>query len=276
MPRCDAFHAVRWRAWMIGLVFSTGCAHSQTDLQTSLTRRVTPIELGVDQPESRREITTADETAKDVMVRPAAASQRGQATATQSGTDPSVPPIPVPGIPPSRLVSGSGSSTSTPATLPSDSDDAALDAVAANGRPLTVPEAIHMAFRFQPRLHAQLESIAQARGLQQIAFSAFLPVAAANYDVGEYSLGVGRQTDPSGEGFRDSASCPAWEPCPSASTSGRTSSWPSSKFNGCSSTSVAGWAAISRRDWRTTSLHSRPIAHFRLWPTRSRSHTTTS
>ncbi len=48
-----------------------------------------------------------------------------------------------------------------------------------------------MAFRFQPRLHAQLESIAQARGLQQIAFSAFLPVAAANYDVGEYRLRAG-------------------------------------------------------------------------------------
>jgi len=48
-----------------------------------------------------------------------------------------------------------------------------------------------MAFRFQPRLHAQLESIAQARGQQQIAFSAFLPLVAANYDVGEYSLGVG-------------------------------------------------------------------------------------
>ena len=37
---------------------------------------------------------------------------------------------------------------------------------------------------------AQLEVIAEARGLQQIAFSTFLPLVAANYDVGEFSLGV--------------------------------------------------------------------------------------
>jgi outer membrane protein TolC len=48
-----------------------------------------------------------------------------------------------------------------------------------------------MAFRLQPRLRAQLERIAEARGTQQIAFSAFLPMVAGNYDVGEYSLGVG-------------------------------------------------------------------------------------
>ncbi|MGP0063947.1 MAG: TolC family protein [Isosphaeraceae bacterium] len=75
--------------------------------------------------------------------------------------------------------------------LPSDSDEATLDAIAANGKSLTLPEAITLAFRFQPRLHAQLESIAQARGLQQIVFSTFLPTAAANYDAGGFSLGVG-------------------------------------------------------------------------------------
>src|SRR5262249_8747329 len=75
-------------------------------------------------------------------------------------------------------------------SLPSDSDEAALDAIAASGKPLSLPEAIQHAFRFQPRLRAQLEQIAQARGQQQIAFSAFLPLVAANYDTGEYSLGV--------------------------------------------------------------------------------------
>ncbi len=49
----------------------------------------------------------------------------------------------------------------------------------------------------QPRLRAQLESIAQARGAQQIAFSAFLPIAAARYDVGGFSLGAGGIPDPS-------------------------------------------------------------------------------
>ena len=75
-------------------------------------------------------------------------------------------------------------------SLPSDSDDAALDAIAANGQPLALPDAIKYAFRLQPRLRAQLEVIAEARGLQQIAFSTFLPLVAANYDVGGFGLGV--------------------------------------------------------------------------------------
>ena len=39
---------------------------------------------------------------------------------------------------------------------PRDSDDAALDAIAANGQPLALPDAIKLAFRFQPRLRASL------------------------------------------------------------------------------------------------------------------------
>jgi outer membrane protein TolC len=65
---------------------------------------------------------------------------------------------------------------------------------------MTVAEAVALAFRYQPRLHAQLESIAQARGLEQIAFSTFLPTVAANYDVGEFSLGVGGKPIPLGKG----------------------------------------------------------------------------
>src|SRR5262249_39179886 len=72
-----------------------------------------------------------------------------------------------------------------------DADETALDAIAATGKPLTLPEAIDLAFHSQPRLRAQLESIAQARGAQQIAFSAFLPIVAARYDVGGFSLGAG-------------------------------------------------------------------------------------
>ena len=66
-----------------------------------------------------------------------------------------------------------------------------MDAIAANGKPLTVRDAIDLAYRSQPRLRAQLESIAQARGAQQIAFSAFLPVVAGRYDAGGFGLGAG-------------------------------------------------------------------------------------
>ena len=81
-----------------------------------------------------------------------------------------------------------------------DPDEAALDAVAATGEPLALPEAIHLAFRYQPRLRAQLESIAQARGQQQIAFSTFLPTVASNYDVGGFTLGVGGEPVRFGKG----------------------------------------------------------------------------
>ncbi len=91
--------------------------------------------------------------------------------------------------------------TSAGTSLPSDSDEATLDAIAASGKPLTLPETIDLAFRLQPRLRAQIESIAQARGAQQIAFSLFLPIVAANYDAGGFSLGVGGQPIRLGKGL---------------------------------------------------------------------------
>jgi outer membrane protein len=65
--------------------------------------------------------------------------------------------------------------------------------MAASGRPMTLPEAIGMAFRYQPRLRAQLEAIAQARGRQEIVASTFLPVVGGSYSVGGFDLGVGGQ-----------------------------------------------------------------------------------
>ena len=106
-------------------------------------------------------------------------------------------------------------------TLPSDSDDAALDAIAASGRPLALADAIKQAFRLQPRLRAQLEIIAEARGLQQIAFSTFLPLVAANYDMGEFSLGVTGNSIPIPKGPRDLISYPASGRCHLASTLAR-------------------------------------------------------
>jgi outer membrane protein len=58
-------------------------------------------------------------------------------------------------------------------------------------QPLTLPDAITLAFRLQPRLRASLESIEQARGRQDIAFAAFLPVLTSAYSVGDFHLNVG-------------------------------------------------------------------------------------
>jgi outer membrane protein TolC len=64
-------------------------------------------------------------------------------------------------------------------------------AAATPGQTLNLMDAIDLAFQLQPRLKASLESIAQARGREDIAFSAFLPVVSAGYSIGGFNLGVG-------------------------------------------------------------------------------------
>ena len=181
-----------------------------------------------------------------------------EGTEARTENDRSAPLPPAIEGPPRRSDSDRPSSPAT--SLPSDSDEATLDAIAATGKPLTLAEAIDLAFRSQPRLRAQLESIAQARGAQQIAFSTFLPVVAGRYDVGGFSLERGDSPSNCRKASRDSTSYPASEPCLSASTSERPSSWPSSRSNGCSSTSAAGWASTSRHNCRRTSPGSRQSA----------------
>jgi outer membrane protein TolC len=95
-----------------------------------------------------------------------------------------------PAIEPPRAAAALDSPRTPGSSLPFDPDAAALDAVAATGKPLTLPEAIALAFRAQPRLRAQLESIEQARGRQGIAYSAFLPTAGGIYHVGGLDVHV--------------------------------------------------------------------------------------
>jgi outer membrane protein TolC len=59
------------------------------------------------------------------------------------------------------------------------------------GRTLTLSDAVALAFRLQPKLRASLESIQQARGREDIAFSAFLPVLTTGYSAGGFDLNVG-------------------------------------------------------------------------------------
>jgi outer membrane protein TolC len=59
------------------------------------------------------------------------------------------------------------------------------------GQPLSLPEAITLAFRLQPRLRASLESIQQAQGREDIAFAAFLPTASTGYVAGGFHIQAG-------------------------------------------------------------------------------------
>jgi outer membrane protein len=186
-----AFHTMRRCSWLIGLVLATGCAHSPSDLRDRLARRAVAVEVDAGRETSRPELQAeaSDRTTRDTRVQLATTAQPGQRTEGRVENDRSGPLPSAIEAPPRR--SESDRPPSPGPSLPSDSDEATLDAIAATGKPLTLPEAINLAFGLQPRLRAQLESIAQARGAQQIAFSAFLPIVAARYDVGGFSLGAG-------------------------------------------------------------------------------------
>jgi outer membrane protein TolC len=188
MPRRDCSKHFYRQAWLIGLIVTAGCVHPQTDLHGRLASRVTPIDVGATKPQYETAVKATNPTTQDTTVRPAVALQPSDRTGARTENDRAntLPPAIIP--PPRRA--GADRAPASAASLPSDSDDSALEAIAANGKPLSLPEAIQDAFRLQPRLRAQLEHIAEARGLQQIAFSAFLPLVEANYDVGEFSLGV--------------------------------------------------------------------------------------
>jgi outer membrane protein TolC len=189
MPRRNSLHAFSRYLWAIWLAPALGCIHSQTDLRDRLEQRVTPVKIGPDNSPRLAESARVDRPTTDAQVQPAAASQPSQAVnaAVESPRPPSLPPA----IEGATAPIGSDSPRSTAPALPADSNEAALDAIAASGKPVTVAEAISLAFANQPRLRAQLETIRQARGAEQIAFSAFLPLAAGAYSVGGYSVGVG-------------------------------------------------------------------------------------
>jgi outer membrane protein TolC len=187
MPRRIRKNSDALRAYLVSLVVTAGCVHSQTGLESRIASRVSP-EVDTASSASKPEPARAGGATKDAAVRPVVASQPGERTEASIKNDHPTP-LP-PAINPSQRRADTDRALTSAVTLPSDSDDAALDAIAANGRPLALPDAIKQAFRLQPRLRAQLEVIAEARGLQQIAFSTFLPLVAANYDVGEFSLGV--------------------------------------------------------------------------------------
>ncbi len=75
--------------------------------------------------------------------------------------------------------------------LPAAASPQGLESLLEPHQTLTLPQAIEMAFRYQPRLRASLESIQQARGRDDIAYSAFLPSLTSSYSVGGYNLEVG-------------------------------------------------------------------------------------
>ena len=264
MTRSNTFSISRGRSFLLALVLTSGCAHSTTDLRDSLDPRIKPVEGDAARPTSQPQSKASDSPRADAKVRPAAVSQPLPATAANKDEAQSTR-LPAALDRPSALPDSNR--PSTPAmSLPQDSDEASLDEIAATGKPVTLPEAIKLAFRYQPRLRAQVENVAQARGASRLYFRRscqWSPRTTTSASIAwEW---VANRFDWE-RACRDSPSRLGWEPYPSVSTPGRISSSPSSKFNGCSLTSVVGWVVTSRPDWRTTSLSFRPTVRTKRWP----------
>ncbi len=66
--------------------------------------------------------------------------------------------------------------------------------------PLSLPAAVALAYRFQPRLRVFLEGVVQARGAESVAVAPFLPSAVAGYSVGGFDLNAGGAAQPVGTG----------------------------------------------------------------------------
>jgi outer membrane protein TolC len=66
--------------------------------------------------------------------------------------------------------------------------------------PLSLSDAVALAYRHQPRLRVFLEGVVQARGAETVAVAPFLPTAVAGYSVGGFDFNVGGAPVPFGAG----------------------------------------------------------------------------
>ena len=203
MPWWDRSNAVCRRALLIGLVVATGCAHSQADLQDRLSQRVSSVRSQEARSSSKAAVNAVRRESKDAAVHPAVALQPTERA--QAPSQPTARPryhqqsfllhgvwIPIRclrrDVASERLRRGHRSTRSPP-----------------TGKPLTLPEAIELAFRLQPRLRAQLETSPRPAGSSRSRSRRSCRLSPANYDVGGFSLGVGgnsiRLEEPPGFNF---------------------------------------------------------------------------
>jgi outer membrane protein TolC len=164
-----------------------GCAHDHADVRDRLARRIAPEETRGATPDKPQAgpPESAPPAPDDAEVRPASAAPPAGARGAE------LPGTAARELPPAIAPAAAAPPPSAQPAAPANPDAAELEAIAVSGRPLTVDEAIGLAFRYQPRLRAQLEAIAQARGNEQIVASTFLPIVGGSYSFGGYDLHVG-------------------------------------------------------------------------------------
>ena len=134
---CRAFREVFRQSWLIALTVAVGCAHLDSNLSDRLARRALPVEV-----EAERETSPPQENAhvrgtSDANVKPAVAVPpvQGSGAGTPNDRSSALPPALV--GPPRRQDSDRAHPTAI--SLPNDSDDATLDAISTNGKPVSLP-----------------------------------------------------------------------------------------------------------------------------------------
>jgi outer membrane protein TolC len=187
------FSAARRWAWVLGATFATGCASEPLELREVLSRRTDPPATVASGPISGQVTGPAAKPTAwaDPMLSRTRASQDGDGrkATPEEAAKMGLPPA----IEEASSANGLDPQPPRPVATAADPnpDDSELDAIIAAGRPLNLPEAIGLAFSHQPRLRAQLESIAQARGRQEVVGSIFLPTAGVSGSAGGYEVNAG-------------------------------------------------------------------------------------
>ncbi len=143
---------------LVGLASTLGCSHDTHSIQTGPTERILPPPdaAGFQGPMAPQPPVQAAVGVRQVSFEPA-----------QSTPEMPPPPEAVAAPPQNQMIGGEYHQI------------------------LSLPSAIDLAFRMQPKLRVVLESIQQARAKEDIAFSAFLPLLTAGYSVGKFDENVG-------------------------------------------------------------------------------------
>src|SRR5262245_53600918 len=177
---CFAMSPSSRSMWILTLFLATGCAHHPWCLQDKLAKRIQP-------PPGFHESLVIDTPP------PTDGKSEGE-------KKPEAPEhLPDPTESPKNEEADDSpefSVSSRPASCEASDEGCPGDRTVC--QQLALPEAIALAFRFQPRLRVFLESIEQARGGEQIAFAPFLPMAVAGYSVGGFDLNAGGKSVPLG------------------------------------------------------------------------------
>jgi outer membrane protein TolC len=183
--------ARRW-AWLLGVTCAAGCAYEQPGLRETLVRRIEPADAVASRPPTPAQVAGPSASADPMLTRAKASQDAdGRAATPEGGAKADLPPAIEETSSTNGLVRNAPRPIE-PGSAPSPSpDDSELDALIAAGRPLGLHEAIGLAFRLQPKLRAQLETISQARGRQEIVGSLFLPTAGVSGSFGGYEVNAG-------------------------------------------------------------------------------------